>query len=718
MPGRNENSQGTWAPLPVVGAAAVLLLIALESPRAPLFLVTDGVIAAAILAAAALTGLWAVALFRLGDLPLRWHLLLGAGLGVGLLASLVLVLGLAGLLGRTLWVVLLACGGVAGVVRLGRLARRSAGIAPSVPPARPRRPLTGGTSVKGGLKPAARCDRETSAGDMVTSPAPRGVGWLWLAAGPFAALALLVALVPPGLLWAEEGNGYDVLEYHLQMPREYLEAGRIEYAPHNVYANFPANAEMLYLLAMVVQGGPLAGVGVAKLINALLAFLAVGAAWLAGREHSPAAGVCTGLLAATAGWLTYLSGVAYVENAMLFFAMLSAAAIVRAGTVPCKTPLRWIILAGLLAGFSAGCKYTALVLIVPPLALAVLVGYWSAHRQRLAVFVVFILSAGAAFAPWALKNIAFTRNPVFPLAGEMFHAYPEGWSAELAEHFDRSHAPGADESSLGARVAVLWSKVLAEEAQRFGPAVFLLAVAGLVTNRNRRLDLQFGLVLLAQLGLWLGLTHLYARFAVVFLVPLVILGGRFVGDIKTPLRKVGLAVLLAGAVWNLTFMIGLYRRHLYADAGHVPVEGVLDIFTRGQAPYCEHLGVINDELPEDRKVLLVGEARAFYFLRDVDYYVVFNRHPFVAVIESAAPPSEVREWLNANGYTHVYVGWSEIERLRRSRYGCPEVVTHKLFADFVSAGVLRHIHVFSASTPSRPYAELYEVVPLSGEARP
>ncbi len=718
MPGRNENSQGTWPLLPVVGAAAVLLVIAFESPRAPLFLVTDGVIAAAIVAAAALAGLWAVALFRLGDLPLRWHLLLGAGLGIGGLALTVLALGLMGLLIRALWIAMLACAGVAGIVRLERLARRSPGIAPSVPPARPRRPLTGGTSVKGGLKPAARGDRETFASDMLASPAHRGVGWLWLAACPFAALVLLVALVPPGLLWAEEGNGYDVLEYHLQMPREYLEAGRIEYAPHNVYANFPANAEMLYLLAMVVQGGPLAGVGVAKLINALLAFLTVGAAWLAGREHSPTAGVCTGLLAATAGWLTYLSGVAYVENAMLFFAMLSAAAIVRAGTVPCKTPLRWIILAGLLAGFSAGCKYTALVLIVPPLALAVLIGHWSSRRQRLAVFVMFVLSAGAAFAPWALKNIALTRNPVFPLAGDVFHASPEGWSAELAAHFDRSHAPGADESSLAARVAVLWSKVLADESQRFGPAVFLLAVAGLVTNRSRRLDLQFGLVLLVQLGLWLGLTHLYARFAVVFLVPLVILGGRFVGDLKAPFRKVGLAVLLAGAIWNLTFMIGLYHRHLYADSGHVPVEGVLEVFTRGRAPYYEHLGVINDELPEDCKVLLVGEARAFYFLRDVDYCVVFNRHPFVTVVESAAASSEVHEWLNANGYTHVYVGWGEIERLRRSRYGFPKVVTHKLFADFVSAGMLRRTHVFSAGAPGTPYAELYEVVPRSEEARP
>ena len=701
--------------MPVAAVGAVLAFVLIESPRALVFLFTDGVIAAAVLAAASLAGLWAVALFRLGDLPLRWHLLLGAGLGVGVLALLVLVFGLAGLLGQTLWVVLLVCGGVAGVVRFGILVRRSPSIAPSVPPERPRGPLTGGTSVKGGPEPVARCDGETSAGDIFTPPIRRGMRWLWLAACPFAALALLVAVVPPSLLWTEEGNGYDVLEYHLEMPREYFEGGRIEYAAHNVYANFPANAEMLYLLAMVLHGGPLAGVTTAKVINALLAFLAVGAAWLAGRETGPTVGLCTGLLAATAGWLTYLSGIAYVENAMLFFAMLSAAAVLRAGVVEGKTSLRWIVVAGLLAGFSVGCKYTAVGVIAIPLAAAVLVGGWASHRRRVAAFAVFSLSAVVSFAPWMLKNVAFTGNPVFPLADGVFHACPEGWSAALADHFNQSHAPGPEEASLGARSGMLWSKVVADGSQRFGPAVFLLAIAGVVVNRGKRIDLQFGLMLLAQLGFWMGLTHLYARFAVVFLVPLVILGGRFLGEVKRPWQKAGLLVLCAGVVWNLMFAVGLYRKHLYVGTERLSIEGTPEVFTSGRIPGCQHLAVINGELPEDARLLLVGEARAFYCLRDNDYTVVFNRNPFAEAV--AVGPAHVREWLGVNGYTHVYVGWAEIDRLRRSRYGFPEVVTRASLNELTSAGVLRRTHTFNAGERGMPYGELYEAV-LPGGAFP
>ena len=44
------------------------------------------------------------------------------------------------------------------------------------------------------------------------------------------------------------------LEYHLQGPKEYYQAGRIAFLPHNVYTNMPFGVEMLHLLAMEVMG--------------------------------------------------------------------------------------------------------------------------------------------------------------------------------------------------------------------------------------------------------------------------------------------------------------------------------------------------------------------------------------------------------------------------------------------------------------------------------
>ena len=45
---------------------------------------------------------------------------------------------------------------------------------------------------------------------------------------PLLSIAAVGALLPPGMLWhPDEPHGYDVVEYHLQIPREWYEAGRI-----------------------------------------------------------------------------------------------------------------------------------------------------------------------------------------------------------------------------------------------------------------------------------------------------------------------------------------------------------------------------------------------------------------------------------------------------------------------------------------------------------
>jgi len=99
------------------------------------------------------------------------------------------------------------------------------------------------------------------------SPGDFGPGWLWLAV-PFGLILVLGGMLPP--------VDFDVLEYHLQAPKEWYRQGQITFMPHNVYANMPAGAGMLALLAMNLTGdwwvGALAGktvVAVLPLVTAL-----------------------------------------------------------------------------------------------------------------------------------------------------------------------------------------------------------------------------------------------------------------------------------------------------------------------------------------------------------------------------------------------------------------------------------------------------------------
>ncbi|UCG17664.1 MAG: hypothetical protein JSV19_06470 [Phycisphaerales bacterium] len=680
---------------------AVAGVVAWQSIMALLVFLVDGVAALAVLSAAALGGLWVVRALVREPLPLRWHLLLGAGLGIGALSLLMLCLGLLGCLSAPVWYAILVAGGIAGLVRLARLLQSA------------------------------------SAGPACTAGRWR---WLWLAVVPFAALAILAASVPPGLLWAEEGNGFDVLEYHLQLPREYLQAGRITYVPHNVYANFPANAEMLYLVCMVLKGDPIQATAMAKMVNLALAGLIVAAAWLIGRERSPVAGVVTGVVTAGTGWLTYLSGIAYVENAMLLFGLLQMAVLARlvpSGGTECEGRswssrssaepgdsrarstgrfdsssshfLRWMVVAGLLGGLACGCKYTGAVLVALPLAIVVIGVPSLPLRTRLVGLAAYGMAAVLSFAPWLLKNGFMTGDPVFPLSGGLFDNHPAGWGEREARHFAECHRLGPDERSFGSRVALLWRYVPADADQRVGPLLILLAIAGLVITRPTRIGWLCALVLAAQVLVWMFATHLYARFAVPFLIPLIVLaagaacrtGGRW-GRVALP------ALILAGLLFNAFFAGRLYARHLYSDGQRLSIEGAPDVFAQGKFRGYEFYGAVNNNLPDEANVLLVGEARVFYFQRDVDYCVVFNRNPFIEAVRAAGSASDVLDWLRARGYTHVLINWREIGRLRRSRYGCPDEINPELAARLTAAGLLP-VHAVMDPVDGVPYATLFSL---------
>lgn len=667
----SDDSAVTRSHTPLVMVAVIILAslggVFVVSPAALLAVFVHGVSAMLVLVPPVLFGVGLVRVLPLGALPQRWHLLLGAALGLGFTSLLILGLGLVGVLHRPVWLALMIVLAGAGVALL-------------------RRPK----------------DRPANEHD---SAFPYAL--LWLPSAAFGVLALLAAANPPGLVWSEEGFGYDVLEYHLQLPKEYRRDGRISYLPHNVYANFPANVEMLYLLAMIVHDDDV-DVGVtANMIHLALAALTVFAAWVAGRERSPRAGIVCGVTAATCGWLAYLSGLAYVENGMLFFGMTSLAMILRmmngTGMAAGRERRIWLLTAGVMAGFACGCKYTALPMIALPLAVATALAPAASRRVRLARVGLFTIAALLSFSPWLVKNQIMTGNPVFPLANDLFEASPPGWGAEETARWNAGHRPPMEERSIGAKFAALWRHVPGDHYQRFGPAILLLALGGLWGRRRDRNDTALTLILLVQLCIWLFATHLYSRFAVVLLLPLALLAGRSLPTGATKTRSAIVAVvLLLGAAWNFVFAA---KPHAAESVAGVPASVIYE----GQVPGYDYFDAVNRQLPQDARVLLVGEARGFYFQRDIDYTVVFNHNPFVAAIRGSKSAEDIVAWLGGHGYTHVLVNWSEIRRLART-YGFAREVTPELFRRLEGAGLsLPGEHEFTLD--GKPHVSIYDVRP-------
>jgi hypothetical protein len=628
-----------------------------------------------------------LALAGWGAFPARWlyarpdslrRFLIAIGLGWGLVAVLTLALGAVGLLTK-LTAGLLAAGGLcAGVVALIR--------SPAPPPSTARIGLGGVLGRTILLAPLAF----------------------------FGAYALFLSILPPGVIWDAEGNGYDVLEYHLNAPREYYDAGRIEFLPHNVYASFPQNVEILYLWMMHGRGGPHDAAIAAQLLHlsfGVLTVLAL-AAW-----SPPGWGRIIALLAAGGvPWLTYVGCLAYVELGLLFLSALAAGLLLEhvetAGTPTAvdsavksssrdgsftdeKATRRLIILAGLFAGMAGGVKYTALALVAALLAVCWTLARRGAVRPRLRDAAIFTAAATIAFAPWAIRNAAFTGNPVYPFAYEWFGG--AAWSAEQAAQWARGHALPANQS----RATLAFRETIGSTL--FGVPIFVLAALGAMLRRDRGTVLLIAWSL-GAVAVWAAVTHMPGRFLVPVVAPLALLAARAgrglepAGGLST--RTVGsalAAVAFLGAGWNAFQFRTIVRDQ---DASLLRRTNV------GLAAWVDNVDArldvepLNEISPDDatRRLWIIGNAATFYVRDPHHYTVVFNRDPWLQKAVEGAGPAELLEDLRRRGVTHVVCDWREVDRLRRT-YGFPDIVTRDWFKTLEAAG-LKPVRGAQAERPS------------------
>jgi hypothetical protein len=429
--------------------------------------------------------------------------------------------------------------------------------------------------------------------------------WLWLIVVPFLAIAVLGALMPPGMLWRDEPNGYDVVEYHLQVPREWYEAGRIVALHHNVFSYFPFNVEMHYLLAMHLRGGPWAGMYLAQLMHVAMVVLAVVAlAEFAGRK-----GIAAVLLAASTPWLTLLAPVAYNEGGLLLFGTLAIGWTWRAIT-EAQNRVRYMALAGVMAGFASGTKLTAVPMLLAAIPAAFgLAIFLRKEKEWLRPTLAFVAFGLLVLSPWLIRNFIWTRNPVFPEAMSVFGR--GHFTAEQAERWRLAYVPPPAQRTLDGRVKASWEQIFAD--WRYG---FVLIPAGLFAfiRGKRRSESLFLVALLAMwLVFWLFFTHLQSRFFVLA-IPVAAL---LVLRIEAPLAKLALICCLL-----LQAGFGFLKVHDKASKELGPFLIALAI---------DHYPELDDRLTPvmngTQHLCLIGSARAFVYempMSRLHYRTVFD----------------------------------------------------------------------------------------------
>jgi hypothetical protein len=360
-------------------------------------------------------------------------------------------------------------------------------------------------------------------------------------------LMIVAASNPPGGLWNSEFGSFDVLSYHLQLPKEWS-AGSGEHGArlwpnaHNVYSYLPSYMEAAYLHLGAMEPGD--SIAIRRLlgpeaywvvgcqylhamIGVIGALLIARCAWvislLVGMNTKSAVhlSAAAGAIALAVPWMTVVSSLAYNDGAMV---ALGAAALLCALDTTLG-PVRRSIACAILVGGATACKPTALLMFTPVIGVVMLM-----HTARRAWIVSALSGAIAGIAmlsPWMVRNWLASGNPVFPFAARVFGT--GHWTSEQVARYSANHGPGAA-VGWGGRVARLF---IVRSGEHFGlshPQWALIGFVGLglgvvaLFNRStHKLAAAMFAGLVAMSIVWMSMTHMQSRFLLPMLAPLMML---------------------------------------------------------------------------------------------------------------------------------------------------------------------------------------------------
>ncbi|MCL2701619.1 MAG: hypothetical protein FWE88_07990 [Phycisphaerae bacterium] len=420
----------------------------------------------------------------------------------------------------------------------------------------------------------------------------------WLVAAIAVGAWVAGAVMPPGM--GLFGDGYDVLLYHLQLPREYLVNQHIAGLEHNVYSHYPLHQEMLFLLMMILRGGAYEGMYAAQFSHGIMAALAAVAMVSALRPADDRRARYAMLLLATTPFVLYLSWIAFAELSEVLCLTLAVlwlrVWILSAGERSSHhrdtgdaekaeaghrdsagAAVRVAAIIGLCLGVACCAKYLSVGMIVLPVLAAMAVLAVSQRARRpIGTGVLHVALAGgvalAAFSPWLIRNAAEVGNPVFPLATTWLGK--AHWTDEQQQRWNDGHAPDSHPpvpalpefaKALQSpkpppvdRPTLLYRNFLVNSMWGQITVLLFLVALGELLSRGRQgeaWDWSLLIVAGALIGVWVFATReMPSRFAVPVVVPMVLLAAGFLSRLASvptnPLRR-NAAPPKSGLPWGL-----------------------------------------------------------------------------------------------------------------------------------------------------------------------
>lgn len=485
-----------------------------------------------------------------------------------------------------------------------------------------------------------------------------------IAAAILAAIGILAvtrSLAPP------IADDWDSLAYHLAIPKLFLKHHGIYYVPFASHSNFPFTWEMLYTLGLAFGS-----VSLAKLFHFGAGIILVGAVYCAGRRHfSPKTGLLAALIVAGIPLMAWEATTAYVDLATALYSFLVVYSLMNFSD---SGDRRWAYVAGISAGLAAGTKMTALVML--PVAVVWILWPKADVKTRPGARIAAI-AAGLALliaAPWYIKSLIYTGNPVYPFFYGLFGG--RNWSAEAAEIYRADQlrfGMGRDAASF---FALPWT--LTFRFARFGDYGARLPIGlfelPLFAGNALAYLASIGPIFLAALPAFAVSILRPGRHRPMLLVAAVLTLAWFVMMQNTRYLLPALAVLAPALAYCAE--LAKLRKFIFGAAAAVGVFTILlmALFVRPSVPVV--LGTespdnylsraldiyrastfVNNTLPKDAKIALFGETRGFYLDRDY-IWAEPGHNALIPFDRMDSDPGRLTNWLRSRGIDYVLVNHS------------------------------------------------------------
>lgn len=489
---------------------------------------------------------------------------------------------------------------------------------------------------------------------------------------PLAAAAVAVPLLAALWMCLVPPHQYDSLVYHLAVPQAYVREGRL-FAPEGiVFAHFPQNGEMLFTLALLLGSDLLA-----QMYVWLSTVLAIWWVFAMGRREAPMSAVAlAAVFVATHSAVLLMSSTTYVEPLVMLWITAAALAFERWRQLAPQGggPRGWLLLSAIFTGLALGTKYYA---GIGAAAFGLRLLYALARdpkRERAEDLALFTGVTSALFAPWLIKNWVCVRNPVFPFLYTWFENTGTGWNAELAAGYFRvlteyGHAGGILRSLVSLPVLLLRNPL------RFGGGMdvlgdlgwdvllWLLPLGAWAASKNRALR---GLLLFCFLwGVAWFSSGVVLRFLTVLVPILALLGACGLVALWGGLERWARVVLGGSlAVMTLAHLFLFVFVHATFGSGSTAFGlETRDEFLRRRLDYYSCADWLRANAVQNDKILVVGEQRGYYLPADHLPSTVHMPNLFIRRANEAPTAAALLAGLRADGFTRVMIVPREAARL-------------------------------------------------------